>query len=195
MQPLCCLSVRNSKVDFNAGDPKSEKCYCTRRQELIKGAHKKTKQNKKQHLLSAITLTLIIGEDICWVQKRTGEKEERRRRENKQINTHQTVCQRNLSSNINVSKSSSNHSSINMWSSCEMWWQLHRLDQCAVPRQWSNRKWHLHSQGIGEMWNHLYHLAMVSATLAFKIMNFCRQAHCKELHSVHCTAEAFQKQK
>lgn len=76
-----------------------------------------------------------------------------------------------------------------------MWGHLDRWDQCAVPPQWSNTKWHLHSQGTGEMWNHLYHLVMVPATLAFKIMSFCRQAHWQELHFMHGTAEAFQKQK
>lgn len=178
MQPLCCLADPNSKVDFNGGNPKSAKCYCcTQRQELIKRAHKGGKKTKTSHPRVA------------------GEKEEKkRRRENKEMKTHPAVSQRKWSSNIKVSKNFFFFFFINTWS-FEMRWALDRLDRSAVPLQWSNRTWHLHSQGTGEMWNHLYHLALVSATLAFKIMSFCRQVRWNELHFAHCTAEAFHKQK
>lgn len=76
-------------------------------------------------------------------------------------------------------------------------WHLDRPHQCVLPPQGGNTKWHLHSQGTGEIWNYPYHLSMVFATLAFKIMNSCRQAHWRERHftSPHRTAAALQQQK
>lgn len=66
--------------------------------------------------------------------------------------------------------------------SFQMYWQLDKPRQCALPIQRGNTKWHIHSKGTGEMWNYQYHLPMVFATLAFKIMNSCRQIHWREHH-------------
>lgn len=65
-------------------------------------------------------------------------------------------------------------------------WQLNRPRQCVFffffPLQRDKTKWHLHSQGTGEMWNYPHHLPMVFATLAFKIMKSCRQTHRRKHH-------------
>lgn len=67
MQPFCCLGVQNSKVDLNGGNPKSAKCYCTQRQQLIKRAHKeKTKNKQKKTSFIRDNPWLIIGGAICW---------------------------------------------------------------------------------------------------------------------------------
>ena len=77
--------------------------------------------------------------------------------------------------------SSSNQLAINTYS-FQIKWHLDRPRKCAPQLQRGNTKWHLHWQGTGEIWNYLYHLPMVFATLAFKIMNSCRQTHWRECH-------------
>lgn len=52
-----------------------------------------------------------------------------------------------------------------------------------------------HSRGTGGIWNYPYHLSVLFATLAFEIMNSCRQFGWREVHFTtlpHGTAEALQ---